>query len=201
MISDHLQIGQQVPPTRRLAIVKRKSERFTWYVLRIVSGREKTAIDILKRYGIATVMPMKTVFRRRNRHSRQKEKIQLPIVPGYVFAGFHGDPVWYRVMQIPLVAGVVTLNGEPARVSEGQVAQMAAMGGDSGVIPAPESERYMVSGREVVEGGQGEVIEGPFADVVVTVTKINGRTATVLAPLFGGSAEVEISLSQIVRVD
>lgn len=87
-----------------------------WYALDVVRQKEYVAGHILQRMGCMTFIPTETRFRKQNRYRKGKIEVAYPAIPGMVFAGFDGAPDWYRVMNMHLVNGVLSLDNQPRRI-------------------------------------------------------------------------------------
>lgn len=94
----------------------------TWYVIRIMTGRELRARDELQEQGITAIVPVAWRFQKRS-HNAQPCAVQHALMPGYLFAGFHNVyPDWYG---LPAVVkgwiGPLHIDGDPARISAAAV--------------------------------------------------------------------------------
>lgn len=170
----------------------RIAERLQWFALTCRPQKEFACQRVLERYGLRTFVPIRREWRRRNAISKAKVLKPYPIAPRYVFAGFEpGVPLWFELFNLPIVSGVVGLEGEPAQIPA--AAMVAFMQKTGGGLNAPSVQRFMRTHHEFRAGDRVEITEGPFAGMEVPVKAIEGHKATVLMQLFGGAVdEVEM---------
>jgi transcription antitermination factor NusG len=190
------------------------TDELSWYALEVVRQKEYVAGFILKRqFAVATFIPTQTRWRYRNRHSRVKSELAFAAIPGVIFVGFADPPAWYYIMRMPLVTGVLSMGGRPARIDRRELDAYRASQLDGrlvlerpspandeagrgrrsifvegrGLLRAPGEHRHMRSNREFTAGQKVRIAEGPLQEVTLRVKKIAGARARVLLPLFGGS--------------
>lgn len=87
-----------------------------WYALDVVRQKEYVAGHILNRMGCVTFIPTETRFRKQNRYRKGKIEVGYAAIPGTVFAGFPEAPDWFRVMNMHLVNGVLSVDDKPRRL-------------------------------------------------------------------------------------
>lgn len=191
-----------------------------WCAFTVPAQREYLAAYFLRTVvGATTYVPTETRWRRHNRHSRAKDEIAFPVAPRYVWAGFAGEPPWWDISQIPMISGVVGIQGKAAlfggktfdkfvatipngelRVGNGE--RRVYING-RGVFRAPREQRHMRTHKEFGIGDLVVVTTGPFADMKFKVENIRGKNATVLMPMLldGGLREVSIPLGVLEGVE
>jgi len=125
-----------------------------WYALTVKHQHEVAARSALEFKGFEALAP---TYRARRRWSDRVKEIDLPLFAGYVFCRFaFAERV--MVLDAPGVAKVVEFGGEPAEVSEAEIAAIrAVMDSKLRVRPWP----YLKAGNRVrVERGPLRGVEG-----------------------------------------
>jgi len=98
----------------------------TWYVIRIMTGRELRARDELQERGITAIVPVSWRFQKRG-HNAQPCAVPHALMPGYLFAAFRLHPDWYGLASgVKGWLGPLRIDGDPARISAAAV-QAAAL--------------------------------------------------------------------------
>lgn len=87
-----------------------------WYALDVARQKEYVAGYILQRMGCMTFIPTETRFRKQNRYRKSKIEVGYAAIPGVVFCGFPAPPDWFRVMNMHLVNGVLSVDDKPRRI-------------------------------------------------------------------------------------
>lgn len=87
-----------------------------WYALDVVRQKEYVAGFILQRMGCMTFIPTRMAFQKKTRYAKSKIEVARADLPGVVFAGFTSEPNWYRVMNMHLVNGVLSVDGRARRI-------------------------------------------------------------------------------------
>lgn len=119
-----------------------------------------------------------------------KKNSQKKIFPGYVL--IHMDPddndAWYVVRNTRGVTGFVGPGSKPVPLNEMEVAEL-------------EKEEIQKADFEV--GETILVVAGAWKDTIGQVTRIddNKRTATIMVEMFGRETPVEISFSDVKKMD
>lgn len=179
--------------------------RLQWYALAVVPQSEFVAQKALRRYGLRTFVPIRTVYRHRSRHARMsrqpKQRICLPVARSYVFAGFEpGEPLWFNLFKdVPNVRGVVHVRGRPLRIP-GKDMQTLIRSTASG-MDAPDVERFMRTHHEFKAGDSVRVAAiSPFEGWTVPVVSIKDGFAEIAVELFGSVRHVEMPLYDLEAV-
>lgn len=171
--------------------------QFHWYALRVPPQKEFVAREILKRKGVATFLPVERVWRRRNKYTKEKELRQFPLMPRYVFTGFPKRiPIWFDVFALPVITGVVGVNGDPQVLDEIGMARIMKL--YENAIDAPKFEKHMATHKEFAIDDSVQILGGPFDGLIVPVVSLFGAHAKVLISLFGGDMPVEIPIERLV---
>lgn len=149
-----------------------------WYVLQVLTGREREVCDELRRVGINACAPKERRMIRRRGVWREEDHLLLP---SYVFAGLeYTADAYHQATAIPgVIRWLGMSDGIPLALSEAEVLRW---GLDSPSAMRPSTVLF--------EGGQWYVVDGPllrFEDEIVKVDR-RQRRATVVTYL-GGSAQ------------
>lgn len=175
-----------------------------WYALQVPPQKEFVAQTILNKKGIDSYVPARKEWRRRNKYTKTKELRAFPVAPRYVFAGFpRRIPLWFDIFNLPVINGVVGLNGEPLIIPYKHTAKQPGLRGimdkwPNGIV-APKEQKYMHTHGEFKVGDTAEVLDGPFEGQRVPVVEIKGGDAMVHMLLFGTVQEVKIALENLVK--
>ena len=167
-----------------------------WYVVHTYSGYEnKVKLNIEKAIRnrhledkiLEIQVPTQEVMEVK---STGKKKVQRKVFPGYVLIQMDADDndAWYVVRNTRGVTGFVGPGSKP--------------------VPLDETEKDSLEQERVVKADFAVddtimVIDGPWKDTVGKVTKIdeNKQTATIMVEMFGMETPVEISFSQVKKLD
>ena len=167
-----------------------------WYVIHTYSGYEnKVKLNIEKAIRnrhledkiLEIQVPTQEVMEVK---SSGKKKVQRKVFPGYVLIQMDADDndAWYVVRNTRGVTGFVGPGSKP--------------------VPLDEAEKDSLEQERVVKADFAVddtimVIDGPWKDTVGKVTKIdeNKQTATIMVEMFGMETPVEISFSQVKKLD
>ena len=167
-----------------------------WYVAHTYSGYEnKVKADLEKTIEnrhledeiLEVRVPMQEVVEMKN---GAKKTVQKKLFPGYVLVNMiMNDDTWYVVRNTRGVTGFVGPGSKPVPLSE---AEMKPLG--------IKSDNVSI---DFTEGDTIVVVAGARKDTVGAVYKIdyNKQTVTINVELFGRDAPVEISFSQVRKLD
>ena len=167
-----------------------------WYVVHTNSGYEnKVKADLEKTIEnrhledeiLEVRVPMQEVVEMKN---GAKKTVQKKLVPGYVLVNMiMNDDRWYVVRNTRGVTGFVGPGSKPVPLSE---AEMKPLG--------IKSDNVSI---DFTEGDTIVVVAGAWKDTVGAVYKIdyNKQTVTINVELFGRDTPVEISFSEVRKLD
>ena len=167
-----------------------------WYVVHTYSGYEnkvKANIDKaienrhLEDEILEVRVPMQEVVEMKN---GAKKTVQKKLFPGYVLVNMiMNDDTWYVVRNTRGVTGFVGPGSKPVPLSE---AEMKPLG--------IKSDNVSI---DFTEGDTIVVVAGAWKDTVGAVYKIdyNKQTVTINVELFGRDTPVEISFSEVRKLD
>ena len=167
-----------------------------WYVAHTYSGYEnKVKADLEKTIEnrhledeiLEVRVPMQEVVEMKN---GAKKTVQKKLFPGYVLVNMiMNDDTWYVVRNTRGVTGFVGPGSKPVPLSE---AEMKPLG--------IKSDNVSI---DFTEGDTIVVVAGAWKDTVDAVYKIdyNKQTVTINVELFGRDTPVEISFSEVRKLD
>jgi transcriptional antiterminator NusG len=167
-----------------------------WYVAHTYSGYEnKVKADLEKTIEnrhledeiLEVRVPMQEVVEMKN---GAKKTVQKKLFPGYVLVNMiMNDDTWYVVRNTRGVTGFVGPGSKPVPLSE---AEMKPLG--------IKSDNVSI---DFTEGDTIVVVAGAWKDTVGAVYKIdyNKQTVTINVELFGRDTPVEISFSEVRKLD
>jgi transcription antitermination factor NusG len=157
-----------------------------WYALKVPGGKELAAEEILLRRGHVAFTPLVIRTRRPNGYSKRKERVEVPMLPGYTFAGFSGPPDWLELFQLSLVRGVVGIAGVPMQIPHDDLRPLFECHGRPAIVAKTRAR--------LKPGDRARFHVGSFSGLFMTVERVaNGRAAGMLNAL-GGVVPVEAPL-------
>lgn len=145
---------------------------------------------ILKRAGFEVFLPIKKVWRTKNRFTHEQQLVSYPMLVDWMFVGW---PVaacrWHELMAFDVVAGVMGTGGRPVRVPSARVMEMMRRWG--GGKQASKLQRDMRPDRAYAVGDLVHVVDGPFYEFNAKVLEIKGSTVRAVVHIFGRETPVE----------
>ncbi len=168
-----------------------------WYVVHTYSGYEnkvKANIDKtienrhLEEQILEVRVPIQELVEIKN---GQKKNVQRKMFPGYVFLNMvMNDETWYVVRNTRGVTGFVGPGSKPVPLSEDEMKSMGIK----------EEAAITVNFKE---GDTVAVVAGVWKDTVGVVHRMDlgKQTATINVELFGRETPVEISFSEISKMN
>lgn len=156
-----------------------------WYVAAVKPGCEDTAECHLERQGFETFTPR---CRKTVRHARRLIERHVPLFPGYIFVAFDvADCPWRSVNGTFGVRSLVMAGERPIPVPPGLVERFIEMTDNSGLM-----------GAELRAGQRVEILSGPFAQLVGTIERLDGKgRVCVLLRLLNGESPVLMARSAL----
>ena len=152
---------------------------------------------VLRRRGFEAWVPVESFFIRRNRYSKGKKRLMFhPILIGYVLVRLEGKPNWPRVLDYPMITGVVGVGGAPLRVREQGLEELLAIQRREQARP---DERLMPTHRTYDVGDEVEVLDGALDGARLKVVGLTRQAAAFESLLFGG-ARGTIPLHKIGKI-
>lgn len=154
-----------------------------WHAIRVASSQEFRIRDELHRGGVAAIVPGRVVLRRVTRAGKRRPQL-LPVLPGYVFAGFRDFPAWANLAAIRGWIGPVGFDGTPARLTSADVACIESFDRMQEETEAP---------RRVKVGDRVPYRIGRHVELRALVKRLNGGKALLEVELFGSVREVTVA--------
>lgn len=155
-----------------------------WYVLQVLTGRERDVCGKLQRVGIAARAPAERRMIRRRGAWREEERLLLP---GYVFAGLdYTAAAYHRAITIPgVVRWLGMAGGAPQALA---AADVLRWGLDSPTTMRPSTVLF--------EGGRWCVVDDPLLRFVSEIVKMDRRQrrATVVTQLGGSKQTIRFGI-------
>ena len=175
-----------------------------WYVLRVVSGKErkiKEYLDLdLSRMGYDAVVtqilvPTEKVYKIRNGKKVIKEK---NLYPGYIYVeaiekGFSGE----IIQHISATTNVIHFLGgrRPDPIRQSEVFKLLGKVDEMDDVDEVINEPYLIN--ETVK-----IVDGPFNDFLGTIEEIfdEKKKLKVIVKIFGRRTPVEVNFVQVEKV-
>ena len=167
-----------------------------WYVAHTYSGYEnKVKADLEKTIEnrhledeiLEVRVPMQEVVEMKN---GAKKTVQKKLFPGYVLVNMiMNDDTWYVVRNTRGVTGFVGPGSKPVPLTDEEMTPLGI-----------QSDNVSI---DFTEGDTIVVVAGAWKDTVGAVYKIdyNKQTVTINVELFGRDTPVEISFSEVRKLD
>ena len=154
-----------------------------WFVAQTLAAREPGANEQLKRQGFRTFLPY---VMRNVSHARKVRRIRTPLFPGYLFVGLDLQRDRWRSVNGTYGVSRLIMGAEtPLPVPRGIVEALISHAGDDGLC---------VAGPGFAVGQDIRVVEGPFAQVLGRIVRLdgNGRVRALLE-IMGGQVSVMLA--------
>lgn len=159
----------------RTAIIDTDKEQYTtrsgvraWRKVKGTGKRVFLAEHLLKRAGFEVFLPVKKVQRLKNRFTKEKHLVAVPLLADWMFVGLpivetefgRGVPGWRTLMELDVVAGVMGTGGRPIQMSDTTVTRLMRQFGGRRV---PKGVQRRIAGRRVAGVGDvARVVDGPL---------------------------------------
>jgi transcriptional antiterminator NusG len=154
-----------------------------WYVVHTYSGMENRVLQNLENrvsslnmedYIYEIIVPTEEVTEIRN---GQRKQVKRTVLPGYVLVRMDlTDESWSTVRHTPSVTGFVGHSNSPVPLSLDEVEKMlapAVVAAATASSEGPTRRKKKVEVADFTVGDSVMVVDGPFAGVHATITKIN----------------------------
>lgn len=185
------------------AVTPAVNENTKWYVLRVVSGKERKVKEHLDKeirlsgWG-GTIMqvlcPFEKVFKVQNGKKVLREKISYP---GYIMIEATDKLNDLMIQTITSVTGVIHFLGKenPTPLRKAEVNKMFGKMDEQSEIGVTLAEPYIV-------GETVKIIDGPFNDFNGTVEEVNEekKKLKVVVKIFGRPTPVELNYMQVEKM-
>jgi len=154
-----------------------------WYALHTRSRFEQKVFDGLHEKNLEAFLPKIQVMSRRK---DRRQKIQVPMIPGYVFVRSVLTPEdYYPIITTTGVVRMVGFKGNPVPANEEEIASLMILDGTDRTV---QNRAYMKKGDRVM------IMEGPLKGVVGFYLHHKGKSDRVVVSveLLKRSVAVEI---------
>lgn len=155
-----------------------------WYAVYTLPRHEKVIADRLIQREVETFLPLYRTVRRWN---RRRAEVELPLFPGYVFVKMF-IPNKVRVLAHPGVIRLVSFNGRPANLPDGEIEILRA----SLAVFKAEPYPFLSAGRQV------RIQSGPLAGLEGRVLRRKGKLRVVVSiELIGHAIVLELGAPDV----
>jgi len=154
-----------------------------WYAIHTRSRFEQKVFDGLRGKDFEAFLPRVQVMSRRK---DRRQKILVPMIPGYVFVRSILTPDdYYPIIQTVGVVRMIGVQGKPVPAKKDEIDGLMILDGTDRTV---QNRAYMQKGDRVM------IMEGPFAGLVGFYLhhKGKGRRVVISVALLHRSLEVEI---------
>lgn len=196
-------VGQRVahaPPSLILSGVER------WHALVVPAGQEERARERLSPYGVACHWP--EMVRQRRQRTGELVPVRKPLVSGYVFSLFPGEPRWHVLAEMLGAVRVVSRGSEPVTLSDEEMDRVAGLATAERRRREAERARLLASDLEhrmaAADGPVPATVDsGPLEGLAVDVTSLRdylGRRLARIVSMGGGllgRTEMEVDASTL----
>jgi len=158
-----------------------------WYLIQFKPNSHRMAERNLHRQGFETFLPMQQMTRRKVTRFTNDFK---PLFPGYMFVGVNSELApWRKINSTIGVSRLVNFEGKltplPLQLVSGLILRCDA----SGTLLPPKS---------LNEGDSVELLNGPFANFIATVDRIDPeKRIWVLMDFMGQKTRMQVSVDQL----
>ena len=164
-----------------------EEQGMNWHAIRVVSSQEFKIRDELHRGLVTAVVPGRVVLRRVTRDGKRKPFL-LPVIPGYVFAGFRQCPAWSALAGIRGWIGPVGFDGAPARLTSADVACIMRFDRTMDEVEPPS---------RVKVGDRVPYRVGRLGELRALVKRLEGGRVVLGVELFGSEREITVSVESV----
>lgn len=155
---------------------------------------------LLKRSGFEVFLPVKKVWRIKNRFTKEKHLVSVPLLADWMFVGWRGGEArWLELMSFDVVMGVMGTGGRPIRMSDATVMRMMRQFSSGRV--SSQVRRRIAARRAFGVGDLARVIDGPFEGQDVRVIDIAGQTVKAMLKILGGDIQVELGADLLSKTE
>ena len=194
----------------RTAIVDVEKEQYinragqkSWRKVKGTGNRVFLPEHLMKRAGFEVFLPVKKVLRIKNRFTKEKHLVSVPLLADWMFVGLPiveteygcGVPGWRKLMELDVVAGVMGTGGRPIQMSDSTVMRLMRQF-SSGRVPS-EVKRRVAARRVFGVGDVAKVVHGPFEDFDFRIVEVGDSSAKGVVNLFGRDNLMELGLENL----
>src|SRR5437899_3083483 len=147
--------------------VRLGSDSQLWYAAYTLPRHEKAVAEQLGFRQVETYLPLYLSARR---WAERRALVEVPLFPGYVFVRISASQR-IRVIEHPSVLRLVTFNGRPAPLPDGEIERLRAALELGKAEPFP----FLIPGKRI------RVRSGPLAGLEGTILRRKGRMRLVVS--------------------
>ena len=163
-----------------------------WYAVHTRSHFEQKVFDGLRGKSIETFLPKIQVMSRRK---DRRQKILVPLLPGYIFVQYDLDPeIYWDIIKTVGVVRMIGFEGKPTPAREEEIQSLMIMDGTDRTV---HNRSIMKRGDRVM------IMEGPLKGLVGFYVRHKGLTEKVVVniELLHRALVVEIEDWALEKVD
>lgn len=194
----------------RTAIVDVEKEQYTnragqkaWRKVKGTGTRVFLPEHLMKRAGFEVFLPVKKVLRIKNRFTKEKHLVAVPLLADWMFVGLpvvdgeygRGVPDWKKLMELNVVAGVMGTGGKPIQMSDATMMRLMRQF-SSGRVPS-DVKRRVAARRVLGVGDIAKVAYGPFENFDFRIVEVGDSSAKGVVNLFGRDNLMELGLENL----
>lgn len=169
----------------------------TWFALRTLPQREDMVKKLLIYRGLKAFVKTEIRARRKTKRDIRREARTFCAAPGYVFAGLEGENPWMLVHTCHMIRSVVSLNGRPAQLHPGALADF--LGFDD--FDMPEAFMWFRTRDQAFAIGDTVRIDSPaFDGFTLPVRDIQRGEAIFDLVMMGRSTELRVPINECYPV-
>lgn len=178
---------------------KVENRKARWYVVHTYSGHENKVAATLKQkikasgYEDRILDVMVPTQEKIEVREGKKVTLQEKIFPGYILVQMElNDETWHMVRSTPGVTSFVGIGNKPTPLDEKEVSTIQKFS----ELEAPTYKAAFTIDEAV------RIVDGPFADFLGTVDKIDEEKGKVrvLVSIFGRETPVELDFLQVAKI-
>ena len=140
-----------------------------WYAVHTRSHFEQKVFDGLRGKSIETFLPKIQVMSRRK---DRRQKILIPLLPGYVFVQFDLDPeIYWDIVKTVGVVRMIGFEGKPTPAREEEIQSLMIMDG---------TDRTVHNRSIMKRGDMVMIMEGPLKGLIGFYVQHKGQTEKVV---------------------
>jgi len=143
------------------AIILQKSN---WYAIYTRPRSEKKVHELLNQYKFNSYLPLVTTIRQ---WSDRKKKVQLPLIPSYIFVKIEEKNL-KNILPIIGVVRILKHLGKPAKIQDYEIENLKILLSDTANITLIETLNLKKGDSIIVE-------KGAFKGLIAECVKLNGK--------------------------
>lgn len=188
MTRNKLRHPQPLDPRRELP------EGLRWYVLTTLAKREFHVARWLEEQDRFSLVPLVYKMQTANRHGARRNikrgRIEMPLIPRIVVAGFNAPPQpHYLAEQCWYITGILGIDGEPIPMRQGEAERLRLTSAEL-LRPKPDLR----------PGDRAKLNRLGFRDEyrdVVEIRSLTGKWAKIQQSWFGAEREVTVAVEDL----